>query len=154
VPCVELLIATSKPPNEVNGDFSFVRPYAPLRGEPRNVNRVQGRTPRVYHFSPPYSLPRQREYGIGDRRERNCPILHNFGVIAFCACEWVRSARVIAMLHRDCSGLVRKCPSNLSLNRFILAQFEKNISPSDRILYPIRSPFPAIDGIQVLAHAR
>jgi hypothetical protein len=29
---------------------------------------------RVYHFSPPHKLTRQRGIGIGDRRERNCPI--------------------------------------------------------------------------------
>src|ERR1700722_11099636 len=31
------------------------------------------------------SESRWRVDGIGDRLERNCPILHNFGAIAFCA---------------------------------------------------------------------
>jgi hypothetical protein len=37
----------------------------------------------VYHFSPPYSLPRQREYGIGDRLERNCPLSSQTRVTKF-----------------------------------------------------------------------
>ena len=37
---------------------------------------------RVYHFSPARNLTHTRVDGIGDRRERNCPILHNVGAIA------------------------------------------------------------------------
>ena len=47
------------------------------------TSQASHREIRVYHFSPLYKLTHTRVDGIGDRRERNCPILHNFGAIVF-----------------------------------------------------------------------